>query len=84
MTRLATIFADCLEAIERGDQTVDQCLAAYPGHRPELESLLATVTRLQSVPAFTLKKDYIDASAERLIGTLKVAPPTAACSAAST
>lgn len=46
---LANIFATCLQRIEAG-ATLDECLAAYPTARGELESLLRVATRLQALP----------------------------------
>lgn len=47
--RLADILAACLQRID-GGATVDECLAAYPAERGELEPLLRVATRLQALP----------------------------------
>jgi hypothetical protein len=43
------VVAECLEAIERG-ATVEACLAQYPNHAAELESLLRVALLLRSAP----------------------------------
>ena len=40
MRSITEILAECLEAIERGEQTPEECLARYPEHREALAPLL--------------------------------------------
>lgn len=47
--KLADIFATCLQRLETGT-TLDECLAAYPNERNELEGLLRVVTGLRALP----------------------------------
>ena len=37
---LTDILAECLESIERGERTKAECLALYPEHQEELQTLL--------------------------------------------
>lgn len=46
---LAAICATCLERMEAG-ATLDECLAAYPAERAQLEPLLRVAARLQALP----------------------------------
>ncbi|MCB0029865.1 MAG: hypothetical protein KDE28_18250 [Anaerolineales bacterium] len=75
--QIATILAECLEAIERGESTVAQCLDAYPEQRAELEPLLVAVARLQATPPVTLSEAYVEAAAARLVDKIKTLPPPA-------
>ncbi|MCG8350054.1 MAG: DUF5666 domain-containing protein [Chloroflexales bacterium] len=47
--KLADIFATCLQRLEAGT-TLDDCLAAYPNERTELEGLLRVVTGMRALP----------------------------------
>jgi len=46
MNKIETILEQCLKGIERGESTLDECLARYPEHATELTSLLHASTRL--------------------------------------
>ncbi|HLF73206.1 MAG TPA: hypothetical protein VI524_02580 [Anaerolineales bacterium] len=46
MNKIDTIFEECLELIEDGDATVEECAARYPEHAAELTSLLRASMRL--------------------------------------
>ena len=72
--QIATILAECLEAIDRGERTVAQCLDAYPEQRAELEPLLAVIARLQATPPITISKAHVEASAARLVDKIKAMP----------
>jgi hypothetical protein len=43
---LETILDICLNQIEEGQATLDECLARYPGHAAQLQPLLVAATRL--------------------------------------
>ncbi|KAF0106252.1 MAG: hypothetical protein FD147_2543 [Chloroflexi bacterium] len=47
---ISLILADCLEALEQSELTLDQCLARYPEHRRELELLLKAALELCAAP----------------------------------
>ena len=72
--QITTILADCLEAIERGEKSVAECLEGYPEQRAELEPLLVAVARLQATPPLQLKPEFIEASADRLVAKIKALP----------
>ena len=46
MNKIDTIFEECLEQIQNGEATLDECAARYPEHAAELISLLRASTRL--------------------------------------
>ncbi len=46
---IADLLDQCLTRIERGEATVESCLAAYPEHAAELRPLLMTATAVRSV-----------------------------------
>ncbi|HET9591022.1 MAG TPA: hypothetical protein VFO91_19705 [Anaerolineales bacterium] len=46
MNKIDIIFEKCLEQIQSGDSTLEECVARYPEHAPELTSLLRTSSRL--------------------------------------
>jgi hypothetical protein len=47
---LARALADCLEALRKSRQSLDERLAAYPSMREELEELLRLVELIPSLP----------------------------------
>ncbi len=47
--RQANIFAECLEAIDRGEMTPAECLARHPELGDELAELFAGMEAIQSV-----------------------------------
>ncbi|NPA05815.1 MAG: hypothetical protein GXO54_00190 [Chloroflexi bacterium] len=47
---LEYLLAQCLDEIKAGRRTFEECLAAYPAHRDELEPLLALALDLQRLP----------------------------------
>jgi hypothetical protein len=72
MTRnnLTDILASCLDSIERGERTVEECLALYPEHREELKSLLSTVVFVRERTGFSPRPGYRPVSRARLLGRL--------------
>lgn len=72
MTRndLADILASCLDSIERGERTLEECLALYPEHRADLEVLLGTVTAIQERADFQPRPSFRLASRARLLRRL--------------
>ena len=72
MTRndLADILASCLDSIERGERTFEECLALYPEHRADLEMLLGTVAAIQERADFQPRPSFRLASRKRLLRRL--------------
>ena len=48
--KLVDAFAWCLEAVEAGRLTQEECLARYPGLRGELGELLSVAGMLSQAP----------------------------------
>ena len=46
MNKIDTIFEQCLDQIQNGESTLEECVARYPEHAAELGSLLRASTRL--------------------------------------
>jgi hypothetical protein len=67
---LTDILASCLDAIERGDRTPQECLALYPEHREELKSLLDTIAVVQERANFSSRPGFRTTSRARLLGRL--------------
>ena len=55
---LENALEDCLERMARGASTMDECLARYPQHIPELRPLLLAASRLEQVRAFQPSKTF--------------------------
>lgn len=47
MTDFEQILEDCLNAIERGASTLDECVARYPQHAAQLKPLLRAASRFE-------------------------------------
>jgi hypothetical protein len=71
---LANVLADCLEALERGEWTLEQCLSEHPDHWEELQALLTTAQHLQAAPEVPPSLDFRYDARARL---LKQLPPRA-------
>jgi len=71
---IANILADCLDAIERGEKTLAQCLDDYPQHAVELhaEIMAAMLTRKLKSP--TLSEASVDRIAGKLFSSSSVIP----------
>jgi hypothetical protein len=67
---LTDILASCLEAIEQGERTVEDCLALYPAHRETLRPLLDTATALKARADFAPRPGFREASRARLVKRL--------------
>lgn len=63
------ILQDCLERLQSGS-TVDECLASYPDHAEELQSLLSTSASIASVP-LTPDPAYRNAAQFRFQGAVR-------------
>jgi hypothetical protein len=67
---LAGVLASSLEAIEKGELTLEQCLALYPEYGEELEALLGTAASIQARATFAPRPGYPAASRARLVKSL--------------
>jgi hypothetical protein len=63
-------LAQCLQTIEEGEGTPAECLARYPKHRDELESLLETVTLLRAAPEISPRPTFRRVACRRLLSQL--------------
>lgn len=81
------IFQACLEAIQRGDETVGSVLARYPEFEPELRPQLEAASWLiKNKQTFDPRPEFVSASRERLLAQINqgaVAPAAKAAPAAS-
>lgn len=72
---LADALAACLHSIERGERTVEECLALYPEHREELASLLDTASRVRERAAVSARAGFRLTSRRRLLERLEPHQP---------
>ena len=63
----AEILHDCLEAVEAGQASVEDCLARYPQHAAQLEDLLRLSDQARSVPLPPLTPEMLAAGEQRLL-----------------
>jgi len=68
--RLEETLEVCLAALERGQSTVEECLALYPELAPELEPLLHMACRLHKAYAAGPSPLYAQAARQRFLATL--------------
>lgn len=66
MADLTFVLSECLDAIERGELTLEGCLARYPEHRTDLDSLLRTASRLRAAPPLAPSKFFQRSARVRL------------------
>ncbi len=71
---LADILAECLDSIEQGRRTPEECLALYPDFHEEIQPLLGTVQRLAGHSAYTARPGFQQASRQRLLLRIRSAP----------
>jgi len=64
------ILADCLEALERNERTLEQCLAEYPEHWDELYTLLTAVQQVRAAPEAPPSLDFRYDARARLLRRL--------------
>jgi hypothetical protein len=67
---LTDILSSCLDAIEHGERTVEECLALYPEHRSELQALFSTVAAIREGADFVPRPGFRQASRARLLQKL--------------
>jgi hypothetical protein len=69
--KLTDILASCLDSIEQGERTIEECLALYPEHRNDLEPLLSTVATIRERADFAPRSGFRQASRARLLKNLR-------------
>ena len=67
---LADILASCLDSMERGERTVEECLALFPEHRDDIEPLLRTTAFIRERADFRPHPGFHPASRARLLRRL--------------
>jgi len=68
---LANIFDECLERILTGGETVEQCLASYPGHAAELEPLLQTALSAKETLDITSRPGFRERARHQILTELR-------------
>ncbi|MDO9128933.1 MAG: DUF5667 domain-containing protein [Anaerolineales bacterium] len=76
---MTDILAFCLEAIERGERTLEECLALYPEQRESLENLLSTAMSARAGAGYAPRPEFRQASRARLLKRLKPHKPVTFC-----
>jgi hypothetical protein len=69
------ILARCLNAIERGDATLEECLARHPRHREELMPILEMATMLHDDPTAGPRPTFRHTARQRLLDKLPPRTP---------
>lgn len=72
--QLIQIFADCTQAIEQGQLSVDECLDKYPQYRAELTDLLLVAMQARAVPPAYPAPDFRQQARARLLAQLPPRP----------
>lgn len=68
--RLADVLASCLDSIERGERTPEECLSLYPEHRDELEELFRSLAVVREGSNFAPRPGFHRSSRARLMSRL--------------
>lgn len=76
-SHLSDILAACLESIEKGERTVEECLSLYPDHRKDLEPLLWTMAVIREGAGYRTRPGYLQSSRTRVIDRLTPRAPSA-------
>jgi type II secretory pathway pseudopilin PulG len=63
---ISNIFAECLEAIEKKELSVEECLNRYPDYQDELRELLTTCQIIQDTPVISPRLTYRQVAKTRL------------------
>jgi hypothetical protein len=71
---MVEILADCLEAIERGEMSVADCLQRFPQEAGDLAPLLEMVVKLRGMQKTPIRPEFVQQSPGRLLAKL---PPGA-------
>jgi hypothetical protein len=76
MTQLSgQVLAQCLDAIDRGDATLQECLARYPQHREELMPILRMAAMLHDDPSAGPRPLFRRTARQRLLAKLPPRTP---------
>lgn len=67
---LSIALYQVLDAIERGEITLQDCLKQFSGDQDELEELLLAITALRNVPLPSPDPDFRVAARDRILGKL--------------
>ena len=68
------VLADCIEAIEQGESTIEACLAQYPEHADSLQELFPVMAMFRSAPAIEPAPTFRLHARQRLLSQLKPLP----------
>lgn len=70
-SKLATTLYQVLDAIDRGELNLQDCLKHHPGEQDELEDLLWEVSTLQNVLLPSPDPGFRAAARKRILGRLQ-------------
>lgn len=70
-TDLTNILAYCLEALERKEMSLEQCLDKFPQHREELNTLLGKFSVLRSLPLEKARTEFRKKGHQALLNAIK-------------
>lgn len=71
---LELIFDECLQAVESGQWSIEECLQRYPAQRQELEALLRMVVQVRSAGMLEPRAAFRRSARTRLVARLADAP----------
>ena len=72
---LPDIVAQSLDAIERGEMTIEECLAPYPQHRQELGAYLSLASQIRAAPTPPAPRFLRNAARASLMAQVASAEP---------
>ncbi len=67
-------LADCLDAMERGDPSIDEKLARYPKHAEDLAELVSLTRALTSLGQVSPRREFAESAVPRLLDRLSDHP----------
>ena len=70
----ATILNDCLDAIEAGQASIEECLARYPQYADRLEELLCLGDAVRALPLPAPTPEMLASGERRLVGAARSSP----------
>ena len=68
---IVTILGDCIQAIQSGELSIEDCLDRYPEYQTELESLLRIAVDLNDAPKARPSLLFMQTARQRLIRKIK-------------
>jgi hypothetical protein len=68
------VLDQCVQQMQQGTATLDDCLARYPAHRDELAELLPLAVHLRQAPQVTLSPASVQAGRRQLLEQLPPRP----------